>query len=173
MSKQKISIINGVEIYAEVNENGNVFIPVKPLCQAIGVDPEGQRQRILRHYILSSTAFTVKVVAADEKDREMLCLPLEYVYGWIFTIDANLVAESNRESVAAYQRECYQALYRHFAGSLKRQLDANAAEIEALQAVNDAISRERQAKADRRKAEEHLANVRASRLDSSPCLEFE
>lgn len=102
MSKQKISIINGVEIYAEVNENGNVFIPVKPLCQAIGVDPEGQRQRILRHYILSSTAFTVKVVAADEKDREMLCLPLEYVYGWIFTIDANLVAESNRESVAAY-----------------------------------------------------------------------
>lgn len=173
MSKQKISIINGVEIFAEVNENGNVFIPVKPVCQAIGVDPEGQRQRILRHYILSSTAFMVKAVAADEKDREMLCLPLEYVYGWIFTIDANLVAETNRESVATYQQECYQALYRHFAGSLKRQLDANAAEIEALQAVNDAISRERQAKADRRKAEEHLANVRASRLDSSPCLEFE
>ncbi len=125
------------------------------------------------HYILSSTAFMVKAVAADEKDREMLCLPLEYVYGWIFTIDANLVAETNRESVATYQQECYQALYRHFAGSLKRQLDANAAEIEALQAINDAISRERQAKADRRKAEEHLANVRASRLDSSPCLEFE
>ena len=173
MSKKKISIINGVEIFAEITENGQVFIPVKPICQAIGVDSEAQRQRIMRHYILGSTAFTLKAVAADEKEREMLCLPLEYIYGWLFTIDANLVAESRRETVANYQRECYSILYRHFAGSLRRRVEENEAEIAALQAVNEAILREKEAKTARRKAEENLAAIRKSRLDSSPCLEFE
>lgn len=173
MSKQKITILNGVEIFAEITENGQVYIPVKPICQAIGVDPEAQRQRILRHYILGSTAFTLKAVAADEKEREMLCLPLEYIYGWLFTIDANLVAEANREKVADYQRECYDILYRHFAGSLRRRVEENEAEIAALRAVNAAILKVKDARAEQRKAEEHLAEIRKSRLDSTPCLEFE
>lgn len=173
MSKQKITILNGVEIFAEITENGQVFIPVKPICHAIGVDSEAQRQRILRHYILGSTAFTLKAVAADEKEREMLCLPLEYIYGWLFTIDASLVAEANREKVANYQRECYDILYRNFAGSLRRRVEENEAEIAALKAVNDAILNEKEAKAARRKAEEHLAEIRKSRLDSTPQLEFE
>lgn len=173
MSKQKITILNGVEIFAEITENGQVYIPVKPICQAIGVDPEAQRQRILRHYILSSTAFTLKAVAADEKEREMLCLPLDYIYGWLFTIDANLVSEANREKVADYQRECYDILYRHFAGSLRRRVEENEAEIAALQAVNDAILKVKNAKAEQRKAEENLAEIRKSRLDSTPQLEFD
>lgn len=171
MSKQQITTINGVNIFAEVTENG-IFIPIKPICTALGVDPEGQRQRIERHYILSSIAFTLKVVAADGKEREMLCLPLEYVYGWLFTIDANLVAENIRERVAEFQRECYDALYRHFAGSLRRQVETNEAEIAALRAVNDAITKEKEAKAERQQAEKRLAAVRASRLDQAPCLEF-
>lgn len=173
MSKKKISIINGVEIFAEINENGQIHIPVKPICQAVGVNPEAQRQRILRHYILNSVAFILKATGADGKNYEMLCLPLEYIYGWLFTIDANLVAEANREKVASYQRECYDILYRHFAGSLRRRVEENEAEIAALKAVNDAILQEKEAKAARRKAEENLAAIRKSRLDSTPCLEFE
>lgn len=173
MSKQKVTIINGVEIFAEITENGQVYIPVKPICQVIGVDSEAQRQRILRHYILDSVAFTLKATGADGKSYEMLCLPLDYIYGWIFTIDANLVAEANREKVANYQRECYDILYRHFAGSLRRRVEENEAEIAALKAVNDAILNEKEAKAARRKAEEHLAEIRKSRLDSTPQLEFE
>lgn len=172
MDKQTISIINGVEISAVSDENHNIFVPVKPICQAIGVDPEAQRQRILRHYILSSTAFTLKVVASDEKEREMLCLPLEFIYGWLFTIDANLIAEARREKVAAFQRECYDVLYRHFAGFLRRRVEENEAEIAALKAVNEAISLEKEAKAARRKAEERLEAIRKSRLDPCPCLDL-
>ena len=173
MSKQKISIINGVEIYAETTENGQILIPVKPICTAIGVDSEGQRQKIQRHYILSSVAFTIKATGADDKSYEMLCLPLEYVYGWLFTIDAMQVAESSRNNVEKYQRECYDILYRHFTGSLTKQLDSNAAEIKCLKNINDAITREKEAKADRAKAEKALAQIRASRLNPAPTLEFD
>lgn len=170
MDEKQITRINGVEIAAVTTEDGSIFVPVKPICQALTIDFEGQRQRIARHYILGSVAFTLKATGADGKAYEMICLPLEYIYGWLFTIDAGLVAESRREAVANYQRECYDALYEHFAGNLRRQVETNRAEIEALQAVNDAILREKEAKADCRKAEEHLAKVRAGPLDDTPNL---
>lgn len=173
MSKQKITILNGVEIFAQVNENGQVFVPVKPICQALTIDHPSQVQRIKRHHILGSTVVTITMVAEDGKEREMLCLPLEFVYGWLFTIETGLVAESRRQTVENYQRECYDILYRHFAGSLRRRVEENEAEIAALKAVNDAILNEKEAKAARRKAEEHLAEIRKSRLDSTPQLEFE
>lgn len=170
MDKQFITTVNGIEIAAVRDEEHNFFVPVKPICEAIGVDPEAQRQRIMRHYILGSTAFTLKVVAADDKEREMLCLPLEYVYGWLFTIDANLVAEANRENVKRYQLECYQALYTHFAGSLRRRVEENEAEIKALEAVNEAIKGVKAAKAVQKEAEEHLDAIRKARLDTAPTL---
>lgn len=173
MDRQLITTLNGIEITAVIDEKHNVFVPVKPICQALGIDHPAQVQRLKRHYILASTVVTLTTVAEDSKEREMLCLPLEFAYGWLFTIDANLVAESRRETVASYQRECYEALYRHFAGSLRRRVEENEAEIAALQAVNDAILREKEAKAARRKAEDRLAAIRKSRLDSCPSLDLE
>lgn len=170
MKQQTISIINGVGISAVTDESHNVFVPVKPICQAIGVDPEAQRQRILRHYILNSVAFTLKATGSDGKSYEMLSLPLEFVYGWLFTIDANLVAEVRREKVAAFQRECYEVLYHHFAGSLRRRVEENEAEIAALKAVNDAILQAKEAKTAQRKAEEHLEAIRKNRLNPQPSL---
>lgn len=172
MSKRHISTINGVEIFAEIAENGTVFVPIKPICEALGIEHTAQKQRIHRHYILSSTEVTVTSVAADGKAREMTCLPLEYVYGWLFTIDANLVAENVRDRVAEYQRQCYDALYRHFAGSMKRQIETNEAEIAALRAVNDALTAKKQADEAYKQAQKHLDKVRASRLDNAPCLDL-
>ena len=44
---------------------------IRPICEALGVDPEGQRQRIERDEILGPTACMIKAVAGDGKDREM------------------------------------------------------------------------------------------------------
>jgi predicted nuclease with TOPRIM domain len=53
-------------------------------------------------------------VGADGKNREMTVLPLRFIFGWLFTIDSNLVKEESREAVVRYQLECYNALYNHF-----------------------------------------------------------
>lgn len=169
MKQNLISKINGIEIYA-VTTDSRIFVPVKPICQAIGIDSEGQRQRIARHYILGPVAFTIKATGADGKNYEMLSLPLEFVYGWLFTIDANQVSEDARERVAQYQRECYDALYDHFSGSMLRTIETNQAEISLLQEINEAISIEREGKARRKKAEESLQKLRAERLNPQPRL---
>ena len=170
MKQQTISVINSVEISAVSDENHNVFVPVKPICQAIGIDHDAQRQRIKRHRKLSSVAVTVTATGTDGKSYEMLALPLQYVYGWIFSIDLSMVAESALPTVGKYQDECYEVLYRHFAGSLRRRVEENEAEIAALKAVNDAILQVKEAKTAQRKAEEHLEAIRKNRLNPQPSL---
>lgn len=164
-----ISKINGVDIVT-VERDGEIFVPIKPICQALTIDFEGQRQRIARHYILGSTAFTLKAVAADEKEREMLCLPLEYIYGWLFTINPKNVAPEAREAVTRYRRECYDVLYEHFTGSMRRTIETNNAEIALLQQINSAVDEEKEAKSRRKKAEEALGKLRAERLNPQPSL---
>lgn len=173
MNQQVITTINGIEISAVRDEKHNFFVPVKPICDAIGVAYQAQHLKLQEHEILAPTVTLRVMVAADGKQREMVCLPLEYVYGWIFTINAKNVSEAAHDSILRYQLECYDALYRHFAGSLRRRVEENEAEIAALKAVNEAIIREKEAKAARRKAEDHLASIRKSRLDSCPILDLE
>ena len=151
MLQQFITKINGVDIVT-VGQDGQIFVPIKPICQALTIDFSAQAQHIKRHYILTSTVVTLTTVAADEKAREMLCLPLKYIYGWLFTIDTGQVAEPRREAVANYQLECYEALYEHFTGSMRRTIETNNAEIELLQQINSAISDEKEAKGRRKKA---------------------
>ncbi len=172
MSKQHISTIRGVEIFAEISSDGNIFVPIKPICTAFGIDHTAQKQRIHRHYILSSVEVTVTSTGTDGKQYEMYCLPLEYIYGWIFTINPKNVAETAKEAVKRYRRECYDALYRHFAGSMKRQIEANEAEIAALKVVNEALTAKQLADEAYRQAQKHLDKVRASRLDNAPCLDL-
>ena len=170
MNQQTISIINGVEISAVADESGNIFVPVKPICDAIGVAYQTQHLKLQDHEILAPTITLRVMVAADGKKREMVCLPLEFVYGWIFTINAKNVSEGAHDAVLRYQLECYKALYEHFTGSMQRTIETNNAEIELLRQINSAISREKAAKAERRKAEEALGKLRAERLNPQPSL---
>lgn len=172
MSKRHISTINGVEIFAEITSNGNVFVPIKPICTALGVADNKQREKILEDDILSSVGTLRVSTGADGKQYEMYCLPLEYIYGWIFTINPKNVADTAKDAVKKYRRECYDALYRHFAGSIKRQIETNEAEIAALKAVNDALTSKKLAEEAYKQAQKHLDKVRASRLDNAPCLDL-
>jgi predicted ATP-binding protein involved in virulence len=68
---------------------------------------------------LSSTMVLSPTVAADGKEREMVCLPQEFIFGWLFTINPKNVKEEAREAVAKYRIECYRALYEHFSSAKK------------------------------------------------------
>lgn len=90
--------------------NNQLFVAIKPVCENIGVPWEGQRQRIKRDEVLNSTACMIQVVAADKRKRELLCLPLEYLNGWLFGIDEKRVKPEIRENILQYKRECFKVL---------------------------------------------------------------
>jgi len=97
-----------------VRQDGTIYVALRPICEAIGIAWNGQFERIKRDGVLSSTIRVMRTVAADGKSRETVCLPLEYLNGWLFGIDANRVRAEVRDKVIEYQRECYRVLFEHF-----------------------------------------------------------
>jgi len=107
-----VAKINNSEIV--IVENGSKLVPIKPICQALGIDEDAQRRKLKDDPILASTTVLSTAVAADGKSREMVSIPLMWVFGWLLTIDARNVKEEAREALIKYQVECYKALYNHF-----------------------------------------------------------
>lgn len=165
----QITAINGI-IIMSVEENEDIFIPIKPLCEAIGIDARAQRDKIQSDEFLSSVGVLSTSTGADGKQYEMFCLPLKYIYGWLFTINPKNVAPEAREAVSRYRQECYEALYDHFTASLQRTIEQNKTEIKLLQDINNAKDEETAARTVRRKAEAALDKLRKERLNPQPQL---
>lgn len=97
-------------------ENEQHYVAVRSICNALGIDYRKQFERIKNDPILKD-AVTDTVTASDStgvRKQAMVCLPVRYVFGWIFTIDDSKVNEKARPTFMQYKRECYDALYEHF-----------------------------------------------------------
>lgn len=90
---------------------GQPGIVVRTGCERLGLGYEGQRQK-LADPVRSpwATTFTTQAVAQDGKNREVFCLHVESVPGWLATIDASRVDEEYREQVVEFQRLAGHAL---------------------------------------------------------------
>src|SRR5699024_9391743 len=109
MSKlQNISFQNHTLITALYDDKP--YVAMRPICEAIGLAWNGQYERIKRDEVLSSSVRVIRTVAEDGRKREMSFLPIEYLNGWLFGIDANRVKPEIKEKLIQYKRECYQAL---------------------------------------------------------------
>ena len=164
-----ISKINGVDIVT-VDRVGEIFVPIKPICAALGIEAAPQRDKLQNDEFFNSVGTIIVSTGADGKSYDMYALPLKFIYGWLATINPGKVAPEAREAVTRYRRECYDVLYEHFTGSMRRTIETNNAEIELLQQINSAISDEKEAKGRRKKAEEALGKLRAERLNPQPSL---
>lgn len=169
MKEQLISKINGVDIVT-VEQDGEVYVPIKPICTALGIDDKAQRDKLNSDEFFVSTGGIITSVAEDGKSREMYSLPLRYVYGWLATINPGKVAPDAKEAVMNYRRKCYDVLYEHFAGGLRRQVETNEAEIALLKEINSAIGEEKEARTRRKREEDKLDKLRAERLNPQPVL---
>ena len=117
-----ITTINHVEIVV----TSDMCVPIKPICEALGVAFQSQAEKIKSDLILSSVVTLGITTGADGKQYEMLCLPLKYVYGWIFSINPNNVKVESRENVMRYKQECYDALYEYFHKRISTTTNGNA-----------------------------------------------
>ena len=108
---------NGKKIHF-IKKNGIYWIVIKSVCEAINVNYEHQRKRINDDPILGPAPSNETVqVDGDNQKRQYFCLPEEYVYGWIFSI------QSNSEELLTYKKECYHVLYNHFHGIITKQTE--------------------------------------------------
>ncbi|GAB3960187.1 hypothetical protein GCM10028805_57500 [Spirosoma harenae] len=113
-----------VELLGE-QENEQVWIPIKPICDGVGVDSQTQYKQIKKHPILSRVYSLRYVHDASNRQQEMFCLPIDYVHGWLFSINIDRMKAEVKPVLIIYQQECYRVLYEHFFGNTRLlQLDA-------------------------------------------------
>ena len=150
-SIKTIAKINNVAIQVD-HESAEKWVPIRPICEALGVSIQGQWEKITQHPILSSTVKITLTVAAEEKDRDMQCLPIQFIFGWLFTINPNNVKEEAREALIHYQMECYDALFLYFAEKTdflqdkQTLIDEKATQFQSIQ-IQFKSAKERLAKA--------------------------
>lgn len=92
--------------------DGKPFVPLRPLCEALGLDPDSQRRKLDQ----AEWAVTVMMTAtgSDGKKYQMVALDADHVPMWLATIQVSRVAEAARPVLIAYQREAATALRDYF-----------------------------------------------------------
>ncbi|MBB1489369.1 phage antirepressor N-terminal domain-containing protein [Oceanospirillum sediminis] len=101
-----------------ISQNNQLYVAMRPVCENIGLQWQSQFNRIKRDEVLNSTVFMMNTVAEDGKNRKLLCLPLEYLNGWLFGVDEKRVKPEIKGRLIQYKRECYQVLADYWQGSL-------------------------------------------------------
>lgn len=95
-----------------------IYVPLRPICDYLGLTWSGQYERVTRDAVLSQEVKFVRVTRTNSKqkrgDPNVLCLPLEFLNGWLFGISPTRVKPELKEKVIRYQRECYRILWQAF-----------------------------------------------------------
>ena len=119
ISTQTISFNN--QSLITVEQNGNHYVAMKPICENIGLAWESQVLRIKRDEVLSQ-GMIVMIIPTNGGNQNMICLPIEYLNGWLFGIDINRCNPEIRDTLIKYKKECYQALHDYwFNGKAERK----------------------------------------------------
>lgn len=117
---------NEKEIQVVRDDQAQPLVAMKPICEALGVEWKRHHQVIMKDVVLSSVITRKVITAADGKQYETICLPLDYLNGWLFKIDARRYQGERRELIIRYQKECYRVLAEHFLGRQPGQPESSA-----------------------------------------------
>ena len=102
-------------------QNGTYYTAMKPICENIGLAWESQLTRIKRDEVLSE-GMIVMITPTKGGNQQMVCLPIEYINGWLFGIDIKRCKPEIRETLIMYKKECYQALYNYWHKNEPKQI---------------------------------------------------
>lgn len=129
---------------------GRHFVPIKPMCQSLGIDVDGQRRKLADADWASTEIISVQMPGDDQR-RDVVALDADHIPMWLATIQVNRVAEESRPTLIAFQREAAAALRDYFyrGGAINpsatedqleriaRQAGAQAAVLQALKGIVD------------------------------------
>lgn len=115
-----------------------VWVSVRRMCEALGLDVSGQRQRLSdRERTPWAVGGVMPSTGPDGKIYETFCLDLECVPMWLATIESSRVSDSTRPKLVLFQKECVKVLRDHFFKKAALQIAVPKTLAEALRLAAD------------------------------------
>ena len=105
--------IDGVKITFTTLE-GDLFVPIKPICTILDIDHTSQLQGLKAHPIIGDSIQLLYAMSADNKKYKMSCIPVKYVFAWICMIDPRKVKPEASESLLKKQHIVFDAFHEMF-----------------------------------------------------------
>ena len=113
-----MSNLVNVEFYGDqlivINHNGEPYVAMRPIVDNMGLDWKAQHRKVRARF--KSTVTILTTVADDGKSREMVCLPLRKLFGWLMTVSPNKVNPDIKDKIIRYQDECDDVLWQYWTG---------------------------------------------------------
>jgi hypothetical protein len=156
----------GDELVA-VQDDGRIYVAVKHMCDALGLNVRGQQQRISRHKILHDAYRTLTILTEPAPDgrgggpQRTNMLRADMVPLWLSGVSVGSIKPELRDKMERYQREAASVLWEAFQSG---RLTTGVNFSELLAADSPAAQAYRMAAAMMRLAEQQL--LMEARLDS-------
>lgn len=112
--EQKTVIFYDDELIAIRSDEGQVYVSLRQMCDALGLDPQAQTRRIDRHTILSDGLEGVDKLATPGGAQKAYVLRVDLVPLWLSGIRTSAVKEEIRAKMEKYQREAAKVLWEAF-----------------------------------------------------------
>lgn len=121
---------------------GIAYVAMKPIVENLGMSWSTQLRKINENNDKFNCVH-MNMVATDKKLRDVLCMPLKKLNGWLFSINPSKVKESIRSKLIAYQEECFLVLHEYWTtGEVKAKHKSTVQERNPLKnAVNLLVSK--------------------------------
>ena len=160
MSTINVAIVNGISLQV-VADDRQQLVAVKPVCEILGVAYQSQQAKLKEHPIYSSVITLSVTTGADGKKYEMLCIPLQFFPGWLFSINPDNVREEARERLIEYQLECNKVLFDYFFSRVDFSRKKEKAVAMAKDTCDEKLEQLRIAKSELKVAENELSKAMA------------
>lgn len=159
-------------------EEGHRMIPVKTVCTVIDVNFKDQDSWLKKHPYYSQLYRLNGVVAADNKERPMNCLPIFDVLSWLSSISDNKRREGSLEKQYAFMTwlraqmmEMYK-LIEVFQEENKYELELITAKSDLLEQMEEATQNVNDIKKKIKQIDTSIEEVRAKRFTGQTALPF-
>jgi hypothetical protein len=159
--EQKEVVFYDDELTAVRADDAQVYVSIKHMCQALGIDDNAQQQRIRRHTILSEGRRACNLHALGKRSTQTTyMLRVDLVPLWLSGIRTSSVNEEVRPKLEQFQKEAAAVLWEAFQ---EGRLTANPSFDELLKSDSPAAQAYRMAQAMMTLARQQL--ILESRLD--------
>ena len=108
--EQKAVIFYDDELTAVRAEDGQIYVALRQMCEALGLDDRSQRRRIQSHTILSKGYQRGVILTPHRGQQQAGMLRVDLVPLWLSSLSTNSVKEEIRAKLEKYQEEAAKVL---------------------------------------------------------------
>ncbi len=132
VDQRRVALMEGDEVLAVRAEDGTIYLPLRPMCESLGLSYRPQRRRIQRDPSLEEGIREMRLETGGGRQATP-CLRLSVVPYWLSTVEVSRVQPDLQDKLLTYKRWVIDKVFEAF----QRETGVGPARAVAVPATRD------------------------------------